>query len=116
MATRSFLGDRAKGVSTNIGEDGFTLKAPKVPMGHRVHYRYVVDGKPQAGSVVFSGDSEMGQTIYTGGRPSAVQIFAVTAPGQALPVEKPRPAPAPAKNTATRTDDDSFRGYPSAYR
>ncbi len=101
-------------VKTEISPDGFTLKAPKVPAGHRIHYRYMVDGKTQTGSVVSSGDSEMGQTVYTGSRPSSVQIFAVTAPGQALPVEKPKPVPA--DRVTTGTDDDSFRGYPSAYR
>jgi len=99
-------------VKAEISPDGFTLKAPKVPAGHRIHYRYVVDGKTQTGSVVSSGDSQMGQTVYTGARPSSVQIFAVTAPGEALPVEEPRPV----NRVTTRTDDDSFRGYPSAYR
>ncbi len=103
------------GVKTQISPDGFTLRAPGVPMGHRIHYRYMVDGKTQTGSIVSQGDSETGQTVYTGGRPSSVQILAVTAPGQALPAEKPKPAPSPSRDT-TRTDDDSFRGYPSAYR
>ena len=103
-------------VRTEVTPDGFTLKAPKVPAGHRIHYRYMVDGKTQTGSVVSSGDSDMGQTVYTGSRPSLVQIFAVTAPGQALPVEKPKPVPTPADRVTTRTDDDSFHGYPSAYR
>ena len=105
-------GGGAAGVKTEIAPDGFTLRAPRVPTGHRIHYRYMVDGKTQTGSVVFSGDSEMGQTVYTGGRPSQVYVFAVTAPGQALPVE----TPGPVNRVTTRTDDDSFRGYPSAYR
>ena len=116
IVSRTPLGDAATGVRTKVSEDGFTLNAPRVPMGHRIHYRYVVDGKAQTGSTVFSGDSEMGQTIYTGARPSSVQVFAVTAPGQALPAEKPRPVRTPANRAASRTDDDSFRGYPSAYR
>jgi len=115
LVTGTLPGDSAAGVRTKVSEDGFTLNAPKVPMGHRIHYRYVVDGKPQTGSTVFSGDSELGQTVYTGSRPSAVQIFAVTAPGQALPAEKPRPARTSANRATSRTDDDSFRGYPSAY-
>lgn len=116
VVTKTLLGDAAAGVRTQVSEDGFTLNAPKVPMGHRIHYRYVVDGKPQTGSTVFSGDSEMGQTIYTGARPSSVQIFAVTAPGQALPAEKPKPVRTSTNRATSRTDDDSFRGYPSAYR
>ena len=84
-------------------------------MGHRVHYRYVVDGKSQTGSTVLSGDMDLGQTVYTGGRPSSVQIFAVTAPGEALPAEKPRPA-RPSEERVAPSTDDSFRGYPSAYR
>jgi formylglycine-generating enzyme required for sulfatase activity len=116
LVTRLFLGDTPAGVSTAMGEDGFILKAPRVPIGHRIHYRYTVDGETQTGSTVFSGDSDLGQTIYTGSRPSSVQVFAVTAPGQALPVEKPRPARAVDDRAVARTDDDSFRGYPSAYR
>ena len=116
IVSRTPLGDAATGVRTKVSEDGFTLNAPRVPMGHRIHYRYVVDGKPQTGSTVFSGDSEMGQTIYTGARPQSVQIFAVTAPGQALPAEKPRPVRTSANRATSRSDDDSFRGYPSAYR
>ena len=106
----------ASRVKTEVTPDGFTLKAPKVPAGHRIHYRYMVDGKTQTGSVVSSGDSEMGQTVYTGSRPSSVQIFAITAPGQALPVETPKPAPRPVDRVTPPADDDSFRGYPSAYR
>lgn len=106
----------ASRVKTEISADGFTLKAPRVPAGYRIHYRYMVDGKTQTGSVVSSGDPEIGQTVYTGSRPSSVQIFAVTAPGQALPAEKPKPVQRPADRETTRTDDDSFRGYPSAYR
>lgn len=116
LVTRLFLGDTAAGVSTKISEDGFVLKAPRVPMGHRVHYRFVVDGKSQTGSTVLSGDMDLGQTVYTGGRPSSVQVFAVTAPGEALPAEKPRPARPSEERVAPSTDDDSFRGYPSAYR
>jgi formylglycine-generating enzyme required for sulfatase activity len=112
---RLFLGGGASGARAEIAPDGFTIKAPKVPAGHRIHYRYMVDGKTQTGSVVSSGDPEMGQLVYTGGRPSSVQILAVTALGEALPLEKPAPAPAPSPRPTTR-DDDSFRGYPSAYR
>ncbi|HQZ17608.1 MAG TPA: SUMF1/EgtB/PvdO family nonheme iron enzyme, partial [Vicinamibacteria bacterium] len=109
------FGRGSAGVKTEISPDGFALRAPRVPMGHRIHYRYMMDGKTQTGSIVASGDSEMGQTVYTGGRPSSVQVLAITAPGQALPAEKPRPVHTPDNRVTTRTDDDSFRGYPSAY-
>ena len=99
-------------VKTELGQDGFTLRAPRTPAGHRVHYQYTVDGKSQTGSVVLTGDPEVGQAVYTGGRPSSVRVLAVTAPGQAPPTVK---AP-PRDRVTTRTDDDSFRGYPSAYR
>ena len=106
----------AGAVRTEIGEDGFTVRAPGTPVGHRVHYRYTVGGKTQLGSVVLSGDPADGQTVYTGGRPSSISVFAVTAPGQAPPAAKPQPKAAPRDRVTTRTDDDSFRGYPSAYR
>jgi hypothetical protein len=64
---------------------------------------------------VLSGDPDLGQSVYTGGRPSSIQIFAVTAPGEALPREKPKPVDTSRDRVTTRTDDDSFRGYPSAY-
>ena len=79
-------------LAARIGPDGFTLKGSKVPMGHRIHYRYMVDWKSEAGSVVYSGDPDAGQMVFTGGRPSSVQVLAVTAPRQALPAEKPRPS------------------------
>ena len=84
-------------------------------MGHRIHYRYMVDGKTRTGSIVASGDPDLGQTVYTGGRPSSVQVLAITAPGEALPAEKARPVQTSEDRVTTRTDDDSFRGYPSAY-
>ena len=74
----------------------------------------MVDGRSQTGSVVYAGDSDTGQVVYTGDRPSSVQIVAVTAPGQSLPAPKAKPAPP--QRAVSRTDDDSFRGYPSAYR
>lgn len=110
------FGRGSTGVRTSISPDGFTLRAPRVPMGHRIHFRYMVDGKTQTGSIVASGDSEMGQTVYTGGRPSSVQVLAITAPGQALPAEKARPVRTPEDRVSNRIDDDSFRGHPSAYR
>ncbi len=109
------FGRGSAGVKTEISPDGFSLRAPRVPMGHRIHYRYMVEGKTQTGSIVASGDSEMGQTVYTGGRPSSVQVLAITAPGEAPPAEKARPVQTREDRVATRTDDDSFRGYPSAY-
>lgn len=101
-------------VRTEVNSDGFTFKAPPEKLGHRIHYRYMVDGRSQTGSVVYAGDSDTGQVVYTGDRPSSVQIVAVTAPGQSLPAPKAKPAPP--QRAVSRTDDDSFRGYPSAYR
>jgi sulfatase modifying factor 1 len=116
MLIRFVLGKTAAAVDTKITPDGFTIKAPRVPTGHRLHYRYQVDGEWKTGSVLFSGDPDMGQTVYTGARPSSAIVFAVTAPGEALPVEKPVPVPRSDDHVSRGHDDDSFRGYPSAYR
>jgi hypothetical protein len=116
MVLSRMMGGVSAGVKAVIGEDGFTLKAPRVPAGHKIHYSYLADGQSRNGSIVFSGDPSEGQTVYTGGRPSMVNIIGVTAPGQAAPTMKPKPAQATRSRTANRNDDDSFRGYPSAYR
>jgi hypothetical protein len=115
MFLRLVMGGGSTGVKAVIGQDGFTLKAPRVPPGHKIHYSFLADGERRNGSVVFSGDPSMGQTVYTGGKPSMVNIIGVTAPGQAAPTMKSKPAQATRTRTATRNDDDSFRGYPSAY-
>jgi len=85
-------------------------------MGHLIHYQYLLGGESKTGSIIFSGDPDIGQSVYTGGRPSQVKIIAVTAPGQAAPVAKSRRTESLRDERTTRPDDDAFRGYPSAYR
>ena len=110
------------GVRTSVSDDGFSIHAPKVPSGHRIHYVYVVDGAPKTGDVIFAGESDQGQMIYTGARPALVQILAVTAPGETFTksVVSGQPAMSDTSYTSSASSTassshDSFRGYPSAY-
>lgn len=114
---RFVLGASPLGVDTKVGPDGFTLRAPRVPMGHKIQYQYVVDGLTKTGSITATGDTEMEQAVYTGGRPSSVRILSVLAPGQRPPLPPDRPIREPEERTPERrSDHDShFRGYPSAY-
>ena len=114
---RFVLGASPAGVGTKIGPDGFNLSAPRVPLGHKIQYQYVVDGLTKTGSVTAAGAGDMEQAIYTGGRPSSVRILSVLAPGQRPPVVPVRPIRnREERNLDRRSDDDtSFRNYPSAY-
>lgn len=114
---RFVLGASPVGVDTKIGPDGFTLRAPRVPMGHKIQYQYVVDGLTRTGSITATGDAEMEQAVYTGSRPSSVRILSVLAPGQRPPVVPERPIrDRDERNLHRRPDDDTpFRNYPSAY-
>lgn len=114
---RFVLGASPLGVGTKIGPDGFTLHAPRVPMGHKIQYQYVVNGLTKTGSVTAAGDADMEQAIYTGGRPSSVRILSVLAPGQRPPVVPERPIRnRDERSLDRRSDDDTpFRSYPSAY-
>ena len=119
IASRLGLVKGPGGVRTVIGEDGFTLKAPKVPAGHRIHFTYVVDGVTRTGDALSSGDQAAGQVVYTGRKPASVRITAVTAPGEkvkSLTKNTTQSVATRRDQTMTRTDDDpGFRGYPSAY-
>jgi len=117
LVKRFVLGASPLGVDTKIGPDGFTLRAPRVPMGHKIQYQYVVDGLTKTGSVTAAGDADMEQAIYTGGQPSSVRILSVLAPGQRPPVVPERPVrDRDERNLDRRADDDTpFRSYPSAY-
>lgn len=117
LVKRFVLGASPLGVGTKIGPDGFTLRAPRVPMGHKIQYQYVVDGLTKTGSVIATGDAEMEQAVYTGGRPSSVRVLSVLAPGQRPPVVPERPIrDRDQRNLDRRSDDDTpFRSYPSAY-
>lgn len=115
-------GDRPHGVATKIGPDGFSLRARQVPMGHKIQYRYVVDGVTKTGTAIATGDAESDLAIYTGGRPSSVQVLSVLAPGERAavvperPVREARVQDRNERSRNNRTDDDSvFRNYPSAY-
>lgn len=106
----------ADGVKTNIEGDGFRIRTAPLKTGSRVHYRYVADGQEITGSVTSPDASGISQMIYTGARPSSVEILGVTRPGESLAAARPAPARSTYDDrTTTRTDDSYSGNYPSAY-
>lgn len=106
----------ADGVKTNIEDDGFRIRTAPLKSGSKVHYRYVVDGQEKTGSVTSPDAAGIAQMIYTGARPSSVEILGVTRPGESLTAA--RLAPSRSTNddrTTTRSDDSYSSNYPSAY-
>jgi formylglycine-generating enzyme len=101
-------------IDTRLDDDGFVIRAPKVPAGHRIHYQYTVDGVSRTGDVVYAGDGDHGQMVYTGARPTLVQIVAVTAPGEVMRSRTSR-EDAVSDISSTSSTSDRFRGHPSAY-
>lgn len=106
----------ADGVKTNIEDDGFRIRTAPLKTGSRVHYRYVADGREITGSVTSPDASGISQMIYTGARPSSVEILGVARPGESLAAARPAPAHSTYDDrTTTRTDDSYSSNYPSAY-
>ncbi|HSD30131.1 MAG TPA: hypothetical protein VLL75_22715, partial [Vicinamibacteria bacterium] len=101
---------RRRGVRTRIGEDGFTLVVPGARAGQRLHYRYRAGGVVKTGQTTITGDPREGVFVYTGERPSAVELLSAAAAA----VPPPRPA-ASTVAPVYREPDEPFRGFPSAY-
>jgi hypothetical protein len=78
---------RREGPRIRPGEDGFWVELPDVETGSEVRYRCVVDGQEQTASFTWAPGLE-GQFIYTGGRPTDIEIIEVLGPGGAF---TPRP-------------------------
>jgi formylglycine-generating enzyme required for sulfatase activity len=114
------------GSGVRIADDGFWLEGPDFPPDAVVRYRFVVNGETRVDRVVIE-PGPRGTFVYTGGRPSQVEILEVvrqgatqyygpTPPGPVrmgpsiLPPRRPPPPPPP-----RRPDDQPFTGYPSAY-
>jgi formylglycine-generating enzyme required for sulfatase activity len=106
----------ADGVKTNIEDDGFRIRTAPLKSGSKVHYRYVVDGQERTGSVTSPDAAGIAQMIYTGARPSSVEILGVTRPGESLAAARSVPAQSAYDDrTTTRSDDSYSSNYPSAY-
>ncbi len=109
---------------TKIANDGFTLHLPGAKIGNRVRYSYTVDGVSHTDETTVTGDPAQGVFVYTGSRPSAVQLLSVAgvaAAAATLAGRKSQRRTYDSTPTTTRSvldDDDEpsgFRGYPSAY-
>jgi formylglycine-generating enzyme required for sulfatase activity len=107
---------RRGGVKTRIAPDGFTLFVPGAQAGQRLRYRYRAGGQTKIGETTITGDPAEGVFVYTGERPSAVDLLAAGAAAAPPPPPRrgePRGVVSP---THRRPDEDEpFRGYPSAY-
>ena len=111
---RGLKGGVAGGVKTKTSEDGFTIVAPHLQPGQRVHYKYVAGGVEKTASVVYAGAAE-GQMIYTGARPTFVQILAVTDPGQRSQRRDEGASSWDNVSTTGTSSTSDYRGHPSAY-
>jgi len=84
------------------GDDGFWLELFGVEPGSQVRYRYRLDGQDQSGSIEYAPGPQ-GQFVYTGGRPTDVQVTEIIHPtGQSLlppvrswPMSRPWPTTRP---------------------
>lgn len=85
---------RREGPRIRPGDDGFWVELPDVESGSEVRYRCVVDGQEQTASFTWEPGPE-GQFIYTGGRPSDVEIIEIIGPGGAFTPRPPLPPSAP---------------------
>ncbi|HET7293121.1 MAG TPA: SUMF1/EgtB/PvdO family nonheme iron enzyme [Vicinamibacteria bacterium] len=96
---------------TRIAADGFTLFVPDARVGQRLQYRYVAGGQTHTGETTVVGDPEQGVFVYTGERPSAVELLSTAVAASAVAAKPSKPTTRPAE----RDRDEPFRGYPSAY-
>lgn len=105
--------------------DGFWIRAHGPSAGARVRYACMINGHQVTNEVVLSGSQDT--FVYTGARPASVQILNVFTPGWG--------APQPARKSgggrrssgssgwpsshddswSSSSNDEPFRGYPSAY-
>ena len=110
---------------TQVGNDGFTLYAPRAHVGDRVRYSYVVDGVSHTDETTVTGDPAQGVFVYTGSRPSVVQVLSIAGVAAAAATIASRSSErrtydsTPTTRRSVLDDDDDepggFRGYPSAY-
>jgi len=111
---RHWKGAGYPGITAKLADDGVWFDVPRGLRGHGIQYRAVVG----AGVYTWEATADGGrQYVYTGGRPSSVEVLAVVPPGQSASlVPAPPSRPAPAQRIDDDDDDSSgFRGYPSAY-
>lgn len=105
--------------------DGFWIRAHGPSAGARVRYACMINGNQITNEVVLSGS--MDTFVYTGARPASVQILHVAAPGWGAS-QPARQSSGQSRSSGRRgwgsSHDDSwssssnnepFRGYPSAY-
>lgn len=85
-------------ISTREQHDGFWLDLPGVERGSQVRYRCRVDGQEQTGAVDYEPGPQ-GQFVYTGGRPTDVEVVEIIHPTRgpilppttSWPTSRPRP-------------------------
>jgi hypothetical protein len=117
--TREELPRRTAGFDVRLAEDGFWLVAPSVAYGSTVRYRCRVEGRLEHGSIPFEPGAQ-GQFVYTGGRPSEVEVLQVDPPS--LPPERweeplppVAPPPPPPRASTPPPARKPLPGFPTAY-
>jgi sulfatase modifying factor 1 len=98
------------------GDDGFWLELFGVARGSQVRYRCRAGGEEQSGSVEYEPGAQ-GQFVYTGGRPTDVQIIDITHPtgGTILPPVQTWPTSPPRIHHPPRTHPPPPVAPPPAY-
>ncbi|HEY8149783.1 MAG TPA: SUMF1/EgtB/PvdO family nonheme iron enzyme, partial [Vicinamibacteria bacterium] len=113
-------GGGASGVRTHIGDDGFWIYSPDQTRGRPISYRVAVGGANQEGTIASPGSQ--GEYVYTGGRPTGVNVLGMAAAtgaagalGQRLISRDDDRQRRRDEEERRRRDSSSFTGYPSAY-
>lgn len=103
-----------KGVQPRVADDGFWFDTTGYNPGDVVTYSYRGPNGMVAREFMVE-PSPQGQFIYTGMRPSDIVLGMAIANAAVAAQVPPQPRPVPVAPPPRRDDDDSFRGFPSAY-
>lgn len=119
IAALAYALRRARGpagsLKTRPETDGFRIRGAGLVAGQKVRYRYVADGRSQTGEITVTGGGDEGVFVYTGSRPSSVEVLGVLGAGATRPQPDRARRQDPRRDEPRRDDDTPFRGYPSAY-
>lgn len=108
----------AGGLRVREAPDGFWLEVPGAERGSQVRYRCRVGGQEQSGSINYEPGPQ-GQFVYTGGRPTDVQVIEIVLPtgGPVLPpiTSFPTSQPWPTTSHPPPAAPRAASGHPPAY-
>jgi formylglycine-generating enzyme len=105
-------------IKFRAGQDGFWIHAPSWCKGATLHYRYRAADAVHERQVVLE-PSDVGQFVYTGSPPSAIEevrlVPVKTAPSRSTSGSSGSRSSSSHHHHHHHDDHEPFRGYPSAY-